>query len=128
MKKTTPVRDYMSHLPEEIDRREQVASAIERMKARHIRHLPVMDGPRIFGILSRQDVQDAWFRYGSGAGRRAVGDVCTRDPLTVSPLATIPDVARKMVDRGVTSVLIVDGGVLVGIFTSVDALRVLTDA
>ena len=128
MKKTTPVRDYMSHLPEEIDRRERLASAIECMKARHIRHLPVMDGPRIFGILSRQDVQDAWLRYGAGTTKRAVGDVCTRDPLTVPPLATIPDVARKMVDRGVTSALIVDEGVLVGIFTSVDALRVLADA
>jgi CBS domain-containing protein len=30
-----------------------------------------------------------------------------------------------MVDRGVTSALIIDEGLLVGIFTSVDALRVL---
>jgi CBS domain-containing protein len=32
-----------------------------------------------------------------------------------------------MVERGVTSALVTDGDVLVGIFTSTDALRVLAD-
>jgi acetoin utilization protein AcuB len=120
-----PVREHMSHLPEEIDHRERLSSAVRRMTEHHIRHIPVMDGPKVFGILSRQDVQEAWLRHGAGAGDALVGDVCTQGALTVSPLATIPDVARQMVARGVTSALIVDEGMLVGIFTSMDALRVL---
>lgn len=129
MRKTTPIRTYMSPLPVEIDRRDTLATAIDRMREHRIRHLPVMDGPNVFGILSRQDVQDAWLRHGTGAGAgaQAVGDVCTIDPLSVSPVAAITDVARTMVGRGVTSALIIDEGMLVGIFTSIDALRVLAE-
>jgi acetoin utilization protein AcuB len=127
VRKTMPVREYMSHLPVEIDRRETLSAAIRRMEEHRIRHVPVMDGPKIFGILSRQDVQDARRRHGASAEARPVGDVCTRDPLMVSPLAPIPEVAGQMVGRGVTSALVVDEGLLVGIFTSVDALRLLAN-
>jgi len=128
MRRTTPVCDYMSHLPEEIDRRETLASAIERMESRTLRHLPVMDGPHVFGILSRSDLHGASLRHGKHARAQSVGDVCTRDPLVVAPFAPIAAVARQMLDRAVTSALVVDEGVLVGIFTSVDALRVLATA
>lgn len=128
MRKTTPVCDYMSHLPEEIDRRETLAAAIERMESRAIRHLPVMDGPHVFGILSRSDALGAARRHGKHTGAPTVGDVCTRDPLVVAPFAPIATVARQMLDRAVTSALVVDEGVLVGIFTSIDALRVLAQA
>lgn len=128
MRKTTSVRDYMSRLPEEVDRTEPLRSALRTMNERHIRHIPVMDGANLYGILSRQDVQDAWLRFGETADEKSVGDVCTRDVLKVSPLTTIADVARQMTERGVTSVLVVDADMLVGIFTSTDALRVLADA
>jgi acetoin utilization protein AcuB len=117
----------MSHLPEEIDRRESLSAAIRKMEKHRIHHVPVMDGPKIFGLLSRQDVQDAYRRHGAEAEARPVGEVCTRDPLMVSPLAAIPEVARQMIGRGMTSVLVVDEGLLVGIFTSIDALRLLAN-
>ena len=128
MRKTTPVREYMSRLPEEVDRAAPLRSALQTMTERHVRHIPVMNGVELFGVLSRQDVQDAWLRFGETADEKSVGDVCTRDVLTVDPLAKIPDVAREMVDRGITSALVLDAGVLVGIFTSTDGLRVLADA
>ena len=127
MRKTIPVREYMSRLPEEVDRRDVLSEAIRRMRKHHIRHLPVMDGPHIYGILSRSDVHNAWLRHGPGAGDTPIADCCTVEPLMVSPLSPIPDVARQMVGRSVTSVLVAEDGVLVGIFTSVDALRVLAD-
>jgi CBS domain-containing protein len=117
----------MSRLPEEIDRRESVATALRRMQVNEVRHIPVMDGPEVFGILSRHDVLDACLRHGPRAESLPVGDVCTIGPFTVSPLETIPTVAAQMVERGVTSALVTDGDVLVGIFTSTDALRVLAD-
>lgn len=127
MRKTTAVREYMSHLPEEIDRRERLSTALARMTEHRLRHIPVMDGPEVFGLLSRHDALDAWVAHGARAGAMSVGEVCTRDPLTVSPLATIGEVAGQMVERGVTSALVTDGNMLVGIFTSVDALRILAD-
>lgn len=127
MRKTMPVGECMSRLPEEVDRREALSAVIHKMREHHIRHVPVLDGPRIFGLLSLDDVLEVWRREGASAGTFAVGDVCTRAPLTVSPLEPIPAVARQMVGRGVTGALVADNGVMVGIFTSVDALRILAD-
>ncbi len=127
MRKTTPVSEYMSRLPHEIDCRESLSTAMGRMALHEIRHLPVMDGPRLVGMLSRHDVQNALRVYGGEADLRPVGDVCTREPLLVSPATPVADAARHMVARAVTSILVVDDGVLVGIFTSIDALRVLAD-
>lgn len=128
VRRNTPVREYMSRLPEEIDYREPLRSAQRLMNERHVRHIPVMNGVDLYGVLSRQDVQDAWLRYGETADEKAIGEVCTRDALTCDPLAKICDVADAMVQRGVTSALVMDAGVLVGIFTSTDALRVLAEA
>jgi acetoin utilization protein AcuB len=125
MRRTTAVREYMSRLPEEIDRRESLATALRRMQEHDVRHIPVMDGAELFGVLSRQDVLDACLRHGPRAECLAVGAVCTVAPLTVSPVDTIAAVAAQMVERGVTSALVTDGDMLVGIFTSTDALRVL---
>lgn len=127
MRKSTPVREYMSHLPEEIDRRETLATAVDRMAEREVRHIPVMDGPAVYGVLSRGDALDAWVRYGHRARQMPVAEVCTRAPLEVSPIAPIGEVAAQMLERGVTSALVSDGHVLVGIFTSTDALRVLAE-
>ncbi|MCC6765624.1 MAG: CBS domain-containing protein [Deltaproteobacteria bacterium] len=127
MRRSTSVREYMSRLPEEIDRRETLAAAVDRMAAHDVRHIPVMDGPAVYGVLSRADALDAWLRYGHRAREVAVGEVCTREPLEVSPVTPIGEVAAQMLERRVTSALVSDGHVLVGIFTSTDALRVLAE-
>lgn len=127
MKKSTPVREYMSRLPEEVDRRDTLATAVDRMSELDVRHIPVMDGASVYGVLSRADALDAWLRDGQRARESAVGDVCTRQPLEVAPTAPIGEVAAQMLERGVTSALVSNGKVLVGIFTSTDALRVLAE-
>ena len=125
MRKTTPVGEVMSRLPEEIDRRDTLAAVAARMAEHHVRHVPVMDGSSVYGVISGRDLLDAWVRHGNRARDTPVGDACTREPLTVSPVAPIGEVAARMMERGVTSALVMDGGVLVGIFTSTDALRLL---
>lgn len=127
MRRSAPVNAFMSRLPAEIERRESLAAAVERMRAEGVRHLPVMDGATLYGVLSPRDVTAAWIRDGEAAAELPVGDVCTTTPLTVGPTDAVRDVARRMVERGVTSAIVVDGGVLVGIFTSVDALAILAD-
>lgn len=127
MRRTAPVNQVMSRLPAEIDRRESLAAAVERMREEGVRHLPVMDGTTLYGVLSPRDVTAAWVRDGEAAAEMPVGDVCTANPLTVPPTEAVRDVARRMVERGVTSAIVVDGTVLVGIFTSSDALALLAE-
>ena len=125
MRKSMPVRECMSRLPAETDRREKLSAVIAQMREQHCHHVPVMDGPRLYGVLSRQDLHELALRDRSSADDPTAGDVCTRDVLTVGPMTPIVEVAQAMIERGVSSALVTDGDVLVGIFTSTDALALI---
>ena len=117
----------MTRLPEEVDRRVSLARAAERMREHEIHHLPVMDGSRLYGILSSRDVDVLTSALGD-ASEMPVGDVCITDPYDVPPTASLAEVAEVMAHRHIGSAVVVDAGVVVGIFTVTDALRALAAA
>jgi CBS domain-containing protein len=125
MRKTIPVRECMSHLPAEMDRREPLSAAVRHMREQRCHHVPVMDGPRLYGILSREDLHELALKGQASTEGLVAGDVCTRDLLTVDPMRPIVEVAKAMIERKVGSALVTDGDVLVGIFTNTDALRLI---
>ena len=128
IKKSTPIRELMNRLPIEVQATDPVAAAVDAMADHRIRHVPVLSGSHLIGIVSKQDLDRVRIREGRAAMKRAVGDVCTRDVLTVAPTEPVSHVAQKMLERSVGSALVVDGDVLVGIFTRTDALRALAGA
>jgi len=125
MRKTTPVREVMSRLPAEVDRREGLEKVVQQMREQHCHHVPIMDGSHLYGVLSRQDLHEVVLREKGETAGLTAGEACTRDPLTVAPMTPIIEVAQAMLDRGVGSALVTEGDVLVGIFTSTDALRLV---
>jgi CBS domain-containing protein len=54
---------------------------------------------------------------------KRIGDLMTRDVLSVAPEDTLGEAAQKMVDRGVGSAVVMDFGRLIGILTERDLLR-----
>ncbi len=120
-----PVREHMTHLPVEIDRCETVAEADRLMEAHQIRHLPIMTGLRLRGIVSQRDIAAARLRHGDALHEMPLESICSHDVLTVSPVTSIDQVAEQMLARRVGSAVVVDGGYVVGIFTKADALRAL---
>ena len=52
----------------------------------------------------------------------SLGDVMSRDLLTIAPKNTLGEAAEKMAGRGVGAVLVMDAGRLVGILTERDLL------
>ena len=56
-----------------------------------------------------------------------LGELMTRDVLAVAPEDTLGEVATKMVERGVGSVVVSDFGRLIGILTERDMLRAMAD-
>jgi CBS domain-containing protein len=53
----------------------------------------------------------------------SVGDLMTRDVLTVEPSDTLGEAAQKMSDRGVGSVVVSDFGRMIGILTERDVMK-----
>ena len=119
------VRDCMTHLPVESERCETVAEAAKLMESHHIRHLPVMSGSHLKGIVSQRDILSARLRYGEAAQGMVLEEICSKDVLKVGPLTPVHEVAGQMLDRKMGSAVVVDGGYVVGLFTSTDALRLL---
>ena len=56
-------------------------------------------------------------------GVSTVGELMTRDVLTVDPADTIGEAAERMVDLGVSSAVVSDYGRLIGILTERDLTR-----
>lgn len=53
---TTPLRDAMSTRPYTLHPNDSASEALQRMRANGVRHLPVVDGPRIVGMVSIRDL------------------------------------------------------------------------
>ena len=107
----------------EID--EPVRVAQDRMIDHEIRHLPVVDGERLVGILSDRDIaalenDPDWQRR---AEKMLVRDVCTVDFYAVELDAPLDEVLIEMADRRLGSVIVTRKGELAGLFTVTDACR-----
>lgn len=115
----------MTRLPVEAESCQTVAEAEDLMKSRGIRHLPVMHGAHLKGIVSLEDILLARIDHGDACRRFPLEKICRHDVLSISPVAPISEVAELMLSHDTDSAVVVDGGFVVGIFTTTDALRVL---
>ena len=117
----------MTHLPVEAERVE-TASDAEAMMAQHaIGHLPVMSGSHLKGIVSQGDLLQAKLRLGDQFAQTPLEDVCTEDVLTVCPVDPVDQVVRQILSKHAGSAVVVDSGFVVGIFTTTDALRFVSE-
>ncbi len=82
--------------------------------------LPVVDGGRLVGLVTRKDVDKA-ARH--GLAHAPVTGFMARDPITVGAGADLVDLERLLVRTGIGRVPVVEGGVITGIVTRKDLLR-----
>jgi acetoin utilization protein AcuB len=108
-----------------------IVAAWSLMQERRIRHLPVVSGGRLLGILSDRDIL---LRSAVSADRAVVpprGPVAlamTPAPITCRPDAQVSEVARIMVERKVDALPVLNKtGSLIGLVTSSDLLFLLMD-
>ncbi|MCA9119449.1 MAG: CBS domain-containing protein [Planctomycetaceae bacterium] len=128
MRKKPPlVRDCMTHLPIEAERCETVADATRLMRANGVHHLPIMNGSRLTGILSERDILTARVRWGDAADTKPLEEICQHDVRIASPTTPIDEIITDMLAGQIGCIVIVDGGFVVGMFTTTDALRLLAD-
>jgi acetoin utilization protein AcuB len=95
------------------------------MRARHVRHLPVLEGGRLVGVVSERDLYLLETLRGVDPGKEPVSEAMTEQPYAVSPEAKVHDVVREMLGKKYGSAVVVERGKVAGIFTRSDALRAL---
>ena len=96
------------------------------MRAHGIRHLPVLSAGRLLGLLSQRDLYLVETLPGVNPKRISVEEAMSQDVYRVAPSAKLEAVARTMTQRKYGCAVVMDEGRVVGMFTTVDALRVLT--
>jgi acetoin utilization protein AcuB len=121
-----PVSRYMSPRPYTIDRGATLASAHVAMREHGVRHLPVVDGGDLCGIVSDRDLHFFEAVAHLPAGTR-VEDVMTERPCVVTGDTPLDEVAAIMGEHKYGSVVVVGRDGIEGIFTAVDACRALAE-
>ena len=125
MHQVPTVQEYMTPEPLTTTSTASLAELAGIMRARAVRHIPVVDDGRLVGIVSERDIHVArTFRSVTLADATASLVMATH-PLAVAPGAPVSDVAAHMIDRKIGSAVVVHGGRVVGIFTTHDALAAL---
>lgn len=124
---TPTVERFMSPAPVTIAPERTLAEAHRLMRERGIRHLPVVDGGRLVGLLSQRDLYLLETLSSVDPASETVGEAMSADPYAIAPGTPLAAVAETMAERRIGSAVVVDRGAVVGLFTTVDALRALTD-
>ena len=124
------VRDSMTREVAVLSPQTTAAEALGLCRERRIRHLPVMDGGRLVGIVSDRDLRSAAPALGepekaSALERIRVSDVMSPDVITAHPDDPVEEAANRMRESRIGSLPVVEGGELVGILTSSDVMEAL---
>jgi acetoin utilization protein AcuB len=123
---TVRVADYMTPGPLTIGRTQTLQTARHMMRGGHIRHLPVLDGGELVGVLSDRELEAIATLPGSN--QFTVEDAMVPDVFVTSEDASLGEVAAEMARLRVGSAIVRRGEHVVGVFTAVDALRALAAA
>ena len=124
MTKTT-VEAHMTVSPVVIGSDRTLADAHRMMRERGIRHLPVVEAGALVGVVSQRDLYLAETLRGVDPSTDTVREAMSADPYAVPPGTALEEVAAAMAERKLGSAIVVDRGSVIGLFTTVDALRAL---
>lgn len=125
MNKTSDMKieQYMTPAPQTISADQSLAKAEQMMRDLKVRHLPVLDGGRLIGIISDRDIKAVESLAAEVASAVTVSEAMSEGPYSVSPKAPLGAVCAEMAAHKYGSALVIENHRLVGIFTWVDALH-----
>ena len=126
------VKDVMVRDVATLDIDDELSLANDIMKLGRIRHLPVVSGKQLVGILSERDLfrtslvealghEPTKTREFMKAIR--IQDIMVKKLITIAPEADIREAVQLMLDHKIGCVPVVAGGELLGLITETDILR-----
>lgn len=127
MKAIPSVQKFMTYVPKSIGFDQSIAQASDFMRKLRLRHLPVLKGGELVGILSDRDINLVLSFKDVDPTKMTVEEAYTPDPYFTSPTAPLNEVVAEMAEKKYGCALVVDHGKLVGIFTEIDAYKALSE-
>ena len=126
------VRDAMTRDVVTVGSEESAARAWGLCRERNIRHLPVVEGGRLVGIVSDRDLRDLSPPRDTADQENTLGWVQIRDMMstgvvTAHPLDTIEHAAKVIYENRFNCLPVVADDEIVGIITSSDLVRTLVE-
>jgi CBS domain-containing protein len=132
MKKREPISHIMTKTVVTANENDGLRKVVEKLKQNTIRHIPIVRGKEVIGIISRSDINrltfGALFEGQEGADEAildmlTIPQVMTSKPMTVSSDTIIRDLAEIFVKEEFHALPVVDNGELKGIVTTTDVVR-----
>lgn len=124
------ISNIMKTQIETIQAKESVKKASEQMYKLGIRHLPVLEGKQLVGLLSDRDVALATrFTKDDQTLKNVredlkVEDLMTLSPVVLSPLDSVEKAMELAIDKKFGAFPVLEKDQLVGIVTVIDLLQV----
>lgn len=120
------IADGMTPMPHTVRADMPLVEAQAIIRDLGIRHLPVLDGEKLVGILSERNVKAGL--AGPSGDKFLVEDAMMPDVFAVPEDTPIAQVVQAMADEKFGSAVVTDdSGRVSGIFTTVDACRLLAE-
>jgi len=119
-----------------ITKDERMTTARKIMKEKNIRHLPVVDGKKLIGLVTNMDIRKAEASPATSLEIRELhylldkltaGEIMTRNVITISPDISIEEAATLIHDNKIGCLPVVEDGNLVGMITENDVMEILID-
>ena len=126
------VKEWMTPDPKSVEANDPVKTAVMLVVENRIRHLPVVRGDSLVGIISDRDLKQAMPSIVAGATAEeyqafmeetSVEQVMTADPLACAPDDALVDLVRKFCEKKVGAIPVVEAERLVGIVTQTDMMQ-----
>lgn len=123
------VRDLMQHPVVTLDESAEIDVADGLMRMDRIRHLPVVAGGRLVGIVSQRDLFRAGVERSLGVGAPGeasplrLRDVMNREVVTAHPDADLASAVEMLLQRRIGCLPVAVDGRLVGLLSETDCLR-----
>jgi CBS domain-containing protein len=114
------VRDAMTADPRSIGASASVVEAARLMREEHIGSLPVTEDERLVGMLTDRDITTRVVAEGAVLESTSVGDVYSRDPVSVEPGTDLDEALQLMARHQVRRLPVVENGRLVGMVAQAD--------
>jgi len=127
MDKTAPIADFMTPMPHTVGSEQTITFAQKLMEKHGVRHLPVLHGGELRGIVSDRDLGMVAGLNEVNPDITTVEEAMTQEAYTVSKDTPLFAVLEEMLEHKYGSVVVVEGVKIVGILTTHDALKLLVD-